>query len=113
MNFQIFSILGVHIDNKLNKVLFLIGPPDLFGVTRRDSRHPYTPAPAEALQAQREAMEGKAGSLLLAVAAKDGKTLREYRLQALPAWDGLIAARGRLYLTLQDGSVMCFSGKAD
>ncbi|NQT88256.1 PQQ-like beta-propeller repeat protein [bacterium] len=96
-----------------DKILFVAGPPDLFGVAPEDSPHPYTRASAEALQAQREALEGRAGALLWAVAVEDGKKLHEYKLKTLPAWDGLIAARGRLYLTMQDGTIACFSGKAD
>ena len=95
-----------------DKVLFVAGPPDLFGVAPGDAPYPYTSASAEALRSQREALEGKKGSLLWAVAADDGKKLSETKLDGLPAWDGLIAARGRLYLTMQDGTVRCFSSKA-
>ena len=48
---------------------------------------------------------------LWAVSADDGKKLAEYKLSGLPAWDALIAAGGRLYLTMQDGTVSCFSSK--
>ncbi len=95
-----------------DRILFVAGPPDLFGVAAGDAPYPYTPAAADALQAQREALAGKKGTLLWAVAADDGKKLSEFKLDGLPAWDGLIAARGRLYLTMQDGTVRCFSGKA-
>lgn len=53
---------------------------------------------------------GIQGSLLWAISAEDGKKLSEHKLDGLPAWDGLIAARGRLYLTTQDGIIRCFSG---
>jgi len=92
------------------QVLFLTGPPDLFAAARGDVPHPYTPIPAESLRLQREAMDGERGSLLWAVSAVDGKKLSETRVDGLPVWDGLIAARGRLYLTMQDGTVRCFSG---
>jgi len=93
------------------RVLFIAGPPDLFGVAEGDAPHPYTLVSARALRSQREALEGKAGTLLWAVSADDGKKLAEYKLPSLPAWDALIAARGRLYLTMQDGTVRCFWGK--
>lgn len=92
-------------------VLFVAGPPDLFGVAPGDAPHPYTPAPAEALRSQREALDGKRGALLWAVSAADGRKLSERELDGLPAWDGLIAARGRLYLSTTDGRVTCFVGK--
>jgi hypothetical protein len=93
------------------RVLFVAGPPDLFGVALGKTPHPYTRAPAESLRSQRQAWEGKKGTLLWAVSADDGRKLSEYKLDGLPAWDGLIAARGRLYLTMRDGTVRCFSGK--
>ncbi|MFC1596551.1 PQQ-binding-like beta-propeller repeat protein [Planctomycetota bacterium] len=95
-----------------DKVLFVAGPPDLFGVAPGDALYPYTPAAPRSLRSQREALAGKKGSLLWAVAADDGKKLSETKLVGLPAWDGLIAARGRLYLTMRDGAVRCFSSKA-
>ena len=45
------------------------------------------------------------------VSAEDGKKRSELKLDGLPAWDGLIAARGRLFLTMNNGTVVCFSGK--
>jgi len=94
-----------------DKVLFVVGPPDLFGVASGDAVHPYTLAPQEGLQAQREALDGKRGTLLWAVSADDGRKLSEYRLGGLPVWDGMAAARGRLYIATTDGTVRCFAGK--
>jgi outer membrane protein assembly factor BamB len=91
------------------QVLFLAGPPDFFGAARGDVPHPYTPISAESLRLQHEAMDGTKGSLLWAVSTIDGRKLCEQKLNGLPTWDGLIAARGRLYLTMQDGHVKCFS----
>ena len=68
--------------------LFLVGPP------------------REALQSQ-EAYDGAQGAILCAVSARDGKILSEYPLDALPVFDGLAAAQGRLYLSLKDGRLMC------
>ncbi len=93
-----------------DKILFVAGPPDLFGVAPGNAPHPYTPAAAQSLRAQREALQGKQGTLLWAVSADDGKKLSEIKLDGLPAWDGLIAAGGRLYLTMQDGTIRCLRG---
>jgi len=55
------------------------------------------------------AYEGRMGGLLWAASASTGKKLAQYKLDAPPAWDGMAAAAGRLYLATQDGSVHCFS----
>jgi hypothetical protein len=45
--------------------------------------------------------------MIRAVSVEDGATLGEYPLTSLPVWDGLVAAGGRLYLSVLDGSVIC------
>ncbi len=94
-----------------DKILFVAGPPDLFGVAPGEAPHPYSLASAQSLRSQREALEGKRGTLLCAISADDGRKLSETKLDGLPAWDGLIAARGRLYLTMQNGTVRCLSSE--
>ena len=39
----------------------------------------------------------------------DGETLAEHKLDALPVFDGLAAARGRLFLTTKDGKLHSFT----
>jgi hypothetical protein len=73
-------------------VLFMAGPPD---VVPEDD--PYA------------AFDGKLGARLWAVSAADGRKLAEYPLEGLPAFDGLIAAGGRLYLSTADGKVRCWA----
>ena len=55
--------------------------------------------------------EGRLGGVLWAASTIDGKQLAQYTLDAAPAWDGLTAAAGRLYLTTADGKVVCYAGK--
>jgi outer membrane protein assembly factor BamB len=50
------------------------------------------------------------GPRLLAVAASDGAVLADYRLEASPVFDAMAAVTGRLYLTLENGSVVCLGG---
>jgi outer membrane protein assembly factor BamB len=69
-------------------VLFLAGPPDVI-----DPDDPYG------------AFEGRKGGLLWAVSATDGQRTAEYQLDAPPVFDGLIAARQRLFVTTEDGCV--------
>ena len=58
-----------------------------------------------------KAYEGRMGGVLWAASAATGEKLAEYKLDAPPAWDGMAVANGRLYISLQDGRVMCMSGK--
>ncbi len=74
--------------------LFFAGPPDV--------------VPEEDPLA---AFEGRRGAALWAVATADGEKLEEVSLDALPVFDGLIAAAGRLYLSTTDGRVLCYSAK--
>ena len=72
--------------------LFIAGPPDV--------------VPADDPLA---AFEGRKVALLWAVSASNGQKLAEVqRLDALPAYDGLIAAAGHLFLTTTDSRVVCF-----
>jgi len=55
--------------------------------------------------------EGRKGSLLNVYAAQDGSLLKSTTLKSVPAFDGLIAAKGRLYMTTKDGKVLCMAGQ--
>jgi hypothetical protein len=41
---------------------------------------------------------------------KSKKNPAEYKFVSLPAWDGMVAANGRLYMTTLEGDVLNFSG---
>ncbi len=77
---------------KAGDLLFLAGPPDVL-----DAGDPYA------------ALEGRRDARLAAVSAEDGTQLVEHRLDAPPVFDGLIAAGGRLYVSLEDGNLVCLS----
>jgi len=79
---------------KAGDTLFVAGAPDVF-----DAEDPYA------------AFEGRKGAKLVAVSAKDGNVLRETPLESPPVFDGMIAAGGRLFASLRDGSVVCLAGK--
>jgi hypothetical protein len=53
----------------------------------------------------------KNDSVLVVMSAADGEVLGEYSIGAEPVFDGMAAAYGKLYLSLKDGSVVCFCGK--
>jgi outer membrane protein assembly factor BamB len=79
---------------KAGDTLFVAGPPDEF-----DEKDPYA------------SFEGRKGARLVAVSAKDGKKLTEQALDVPPVFDGMIAAGGRLLVSLEDGSLMSLKGK--
>ncbi len=54
--------------------------------------------------------EGKRGTMLMVASAEDGKTLGQYKLDALPVYDGLVAAQGRLFVSLKNGTLLCLGG---
>jgi len=58
------------------------------------------------------AFEGRQGALLQVFSTKDGSLVNSHSLSSLPAFDGLSAAAGRLYLATREGRVICFGGGA-
>jgi hypothetical protein len=50
-------------------------------------------------------------ALLIAISASDGTELARYRLDSSPVFDGMAAANGRLYLSLENGQVLCMAGQ--
>ncbi len=91
-----------------DKTLFVAGPPDV--VNEDEAVGNMTGKEmVERLAKQDRALAGKAGGLLLAVDAETGKTLAKTDLKAPPAWDALIAAKGRLYLATTDGRIVCLA----
>ena len=70
-----------------------------------------TPAyfpPDHPVETYQDSYQGELGGVLWAASAANGKKLAEYKLDAAPSWDAMAAAYGRLYLAMQDGSVVCF-----
>jgi hypothetical protein len=89
--------------------IFAAGPTDI--VDEEDAyAHSDDPKVLAQLQKQNEIWQGRQGASLWAVSAKNGKKLAEYRLDSLPAYDGLAAANKCLYLVTTDGKVLCYGG---
>jgi hypothetical protein len=74
-------------------VLFVAGTPVAF--PRNDLARAY---------------EGRMGGVLWAASATTGEKMAVYKLDAPPAWDAIAVAKGRLYIALTDGRVMCMGG---
>ena len=87
--------------------LFLAGPPDILDETKLHGRF-LQPDVVEQIQQQQDAMDGKLGGIMWAVSTKDGTKLSEQKLNALPVFDGLIAANEKLFLSTTDGRVICY-----
>jgi hypothetical protein len=92
--------------------LYVAGPPDVADESKMLGFLPGADDDANhQLKAQDEAWRGKRGALLWVVAAEDGKKLAEYHLDSLPVFDGMIAARGQLFISTQDGRLLCMGRK--
>jgi len=93
-----------------DKTLFVAGPPDVLDEVQA-FKYPDEPDVPAILSRQNAALVGKEGALLWVASASNGQRLAQYNLKALPVWDGMAAAGGRLYMTLADGRVICWDSK--
>jgi len=75
-----------------DKLLYIAGPPAI-----------RNEATVEAL----EKWQGKKGGWLWCLATKDGKKMSQLQLPSPTVYEGMAAAYKKLYLALQDGSVLC------
>ena len=90
--------------------LWVAGPPQL--VDEEEAlRNPDDPAIRAKLETQAAALRGEKGGRLLAISAGDGKPLAAYELGAMPTFDGLVAARERLYVSTVNGRVICLGSE--
>ena len=70
----------------------------------------FVAGPADASQWLREDDESQKG-VLMAISASDGTELARYPLASPPIFDGMAAAGGRLYLSLENGHLVCMDEK--
>jgi len=95
--------------------LFVAGPDDVSdeGVMfYRDAKDGVRSKEAD-LTKQAALWKGEGGSTLLAVSKQDGKKLFEYHLEALPVFDGMIAANNQLFIATEQGTLVCFGSDTD
>jgi len=102
---------GVHWSNQL-----LDGPYRLFARERGEAKNRWAkpvPIVVRALLVAGPtvfiagAADANGKASLIALSAAEGKELARYALDAAPVFDGLAAARGRLYVSLVNGRVIC------
>ncbi|MEZ6135113.1 MAG: LamG-like jellyroll fold domain-containing protein [Pirellulaceae bacterium] len=89
--------------------LFIVGPPDTINEEETFQKLAENdPAVQAALDQQDAALAGDQGASLIVVNIHTGAIVRQSELDALPTWDGLAGASGKLFLTTLDGRVLCF-----
>jgi outer membrane protein assembly factor BamB len=92
------------------ETLFVAGPPDV--VNEDDAfNQPYDPQVKAKIIAQDAAYEGRCGALLIGVSADDGESRFQLNLPCPPVWDGMAAVKGKLFISGEDGNLMCFTGE--
>ncbi|UCF16819.1 MAG: PQQ-binding-like beta-propeller repeat protein, partial [Phycisphaerales bacterium] len=90
------------------KTLFIAGPPDV--VNEEEAFRRFGDSDVMAKLAEQDAVStGKKGAHLWAVSADSGEKLAEHRLDSIPVFDGMAAAYGRLYVSMEDGSLRCLA----
>ncbi len=57
--------------------------------------------------------EGRGPGVLCLFSADKGGEIRRFALRRAPVFDGLAVARGRVYVSLRDGSVVCFGERRE
>ncbi len=82
--------------------LVVAGPPDLR--KKETSLLAYTNE-EESLASFR----GERGVMLRILNASDGQTLSECSLEAMPVFDGMSAAQGRVFVSLKNGELQCWN----
>ena len=96
-----------------NRTLFVAGPADLIDEEEAFKKLAADdPAIQKILAKQDAALKGEDGALLWTVSADSGKKISEIKLPALPVWDGMAAARGKIYLATTDGRIICLEGSS-
>ncbi|MBC8470388.1 MAG: PQQ-binding-like beta-propeller repeat protein [Planctomycetes bacterium] len=75
-----------------DKVLFVAGPRMETGDGQKD-------------------LNESGGAVLMAISTSDGSELARYKLDSTPVFDGMAAAYGRLYVSMENGNLLCMSEK--
>ena len=96
-----------------NDALIVTGPEDVvdeeYALERLAAKDP---AIHPQLKRQDDILEGKEGGKFWVISTKDGSHIAQFDIDALPVWDGMIAANGRVYMATTDGRVLCY-GKGE
>lgn len=89
--------------------LFVAGPPDMIDEEQTfELISKSDPNVEKLLSEQDDALLGKQGAMLIGVDIATGTIQNNIPLKALPAWDGMAGANGRLFLSTLDGKIHCY-----
>jgi len=89
---------------KAGETLFVAGPSDIVDEMKTAG---FASTKLEKVYAKQASLfAGSDGSILRAVSAGDGTKLKEVKLDAMPVFDGMIAASGSIYLSATGGKVI-------
>lgn len=94
---------------KAGEHLLTAGPPDL--IDEEETFQKLTEGDTEVqklLVRQDAALEGAEGGSLWIASTETGEKIKEIDLPALPIWDGMAVAGGKLFLATTDGKVLCY-----
>jgi outer membrane protein assembly factor BamB len=89
------------------ETLFVAGPADIVDEEKAFASFADTQTQKK-LARQAFVLDGDQGAILRSISTRDGKTICELKLDALPVFDGMAAANRRLYLTMKDGTIGCW-----
>jgi len=95
----------------LKDKLVVAGPPNLWNEHTVWNHYRRANSPNDAAREQDAAMAGLKGGTMMVVSAENGEKICESRLSSPPAWDGMAAAYGCVFMSTMDGHVLCFTGK--
>jgi len=90
--------------------LYIAGPPVVIDEAKA-YKNPLDEKVRAAMAEQVAALGGRRGGILQVVAAEDGRKITQMTLDYLPAFDGMAAAGGRLFVVSHDGKLVCYGGK--
>jgi len=93
-----------------NDRLFIAGPRDVADEKVLWGRS-NEPIFKERMSEQAAWFQGRHGGIMQVFSKQDGRKLAEKKLAYLPAFDGLIAANGKLYMATECGAIVCYEGK--
>lgn len=89
--------------------LFVAGPPDVLDEEYAFERLAQKDRSIHRKLAEQDAsLEGRRGAILWRMNVKTGERGGQLDLDSPPVWDGMVVARGRLYVVTVDGRVKCF-----
>jgi hypothetical protein len=89
--------------------LFVAGPPDVLDEEYAFERlSQKDPAIQDQLAEQDAALEGQRGAVLWRMNIESGEPGGKLELDSPPVWDGMVVARGNLYVVTVDGRVKRF-----